>query len=121
MVSCNKNQNSVNQLSGDWTVTEIRMNGVDYNNPGMEFNFDRCKLKNDGYCGLTIKEWSGYSTYAVYNVTHDGKQLNMSFTDGIEHQTYHYKIKKLNNNKVILENMVSGSGAYDRIQLESFE
>lgn len=121
LISCNKNQNSVSQLSGDWNVKEIRLDGIDYINPGMEFSFDRCKLKKDGYCGVTIKEWSGYKTYGVYNVTHNGKQLNISIPDGLQYYTYHYNIKRLNSNKLILENMDPGSGAYDRIELESLE
>lgn len=122
LIGCNKNQHKLNRVAGKWTVTEVRINGEDYQNPLMEFEFDQCKLKNDGFCEVQLKDnWSFSTTYGIYNITHDGKQLNMSFSEGMYVQNYSFRIKRLNDNKLILENLGAEDNTYERIEMESYD
>jgi len=109
--ACNKNQNAVKKLDGNWKATryEVRSNGKtsDYLEIGLSFNyyFDNCKLKQNQYCQLTIDMTNDFTTTTdikLYRVTNYGKALE--FIDPLDNNNItRYTIQKLSSQTVKLK------------------
>jgi hypothetical protein len=121
--SCNKNQRKVNIIEGNWSVDVATLGDVGTIYSGdMIFNFESCKLKKNGYCEFTYEDWwNGDYVSGVYNVTHNGEQLNMTFHYPNGDQPYSFEIKKLNDNRVVLQNIDAETGTFDRLELRAIE
>lgn len=84
LVSCDKNQQAVKKLDGTWRVTETTIdNGqtittTTYSDvsDAETYRFDKCKLKKDEYCNVTITSGNIALPYE-YRVVDDGTKLEV--------------------------------------------
>ena len=124
--ACNKNQNKTNNVEGYWEVTYMEIQGLGgYNYPGTYFNFENCKLREKGYCDMLVTDsWEG-TDGGIYNVTHKGKQLNMTINystpSGIIQQPYSFDLKRLNDQTMVLVNLDPELNTYARLELSKQE
>lgn len=120
--SCNKNQSKTNNIDGYWEVTYMEIQGQggwDY--PGTYFDFKSCKLREKGYCDMTVTDfWEG-TDGGYYNVTHNGDQVNMTISyntqNGVYLQPYSFDLKSLSDSKMVLVNLNAEPNTYSRLEM----
>lgn len=120
LTSCLKkrNQNKTNDIDGYWEVTYMEINGQGgWEFPGTYFDFNACKLRERGYCDMLVSDfWEG--TYSgIYNVTHQGDQVNMTIDYVTYKQPYSFDLKSLSDSRMVLENLDPELNTYSRIEL----
>ena len=110
-------------MEGYWEVTYIEINGQGvWEFPDIYFDFNVCKLRERGYCDLTVSDfWGGTFNNGVYNVTHQGDQLNMTIDYDTYKQPYSFDLKRLSDSRMVLENLDPELNTYSIIELRKEE
>ena len=89
-VACTKPQSAVKALDGQWNVTSMTVSEhgktMDLVTLGLEgeYTFNKCKLKDEEFCDMTVKTTFGGDSStesAVFKVTDNGTKLVMAESD----------------------------------------
>lgn len=124
LTSCLKkrNQSKTNDIDGYWEVTYMEINGQGgYDFPEVYFEFKACKLRERGYCIMNVNDfWEG-NFGGIYNVTHQGDQVNMTIDYGTYKQPYSFDLKSLSDSRMVLENLDPELNTYSRLELRKQE
>lgn len=127
LVGCDKSQNAVKKLDGEWkAITYIYTTGgssVDIlisEGIGLSVDFDNCKLKKDEFCKSTWVFSEAGETDDIevveYRVEGYGTSLELKYID-METELALWDITELSKDKLVLENH-SDSGTSLVITLE---
>ncbi|MFT6503931.1 MAG: hypothetical protein ACJASQ_004069 [Crocinitomicaceae bacterium] len=120
LFSCNKNQRQVIKIDGKWNVKSAEMVGNGTLDPDVIYEFEYCKLKQDGFCEFSIHNFdTDVITSGIYSISENGNKLNLSITDGFGLETRVYDIIKISNRKLILVNSNAPFGEFSRIELRA--
>lgn len=120
LLSCSKQQRTVNKLSGRWEVKKAAITGVGELNTEQIFDFDQCRIRKNNYCDFTLTDLNNNeTTYGSYLLDENGNTVTFLFTEGFQTQVQTYTIEKVNCRKLILVNQTPEQGSFERFDLRS--
>ena len=119
--SCDKNQQVVKTLDGEWKATSWKEDGFEWvvnDSTDITYTFNDCKVKNEDCSGTYAFSYPGFGSLSIpftYNIQSEGTRLNVDFSspdvtdwnnfvitkqtdtqfefNGIDSDAYHYDIK----------------------------
>lgn len=107
LVSCSKDQRTVNKMEGTWELDKIvyaNANGsITDNDPEGTYTFNKCKLRKDDWCTGSFNYTSNDVTFSdnfEYRITNDGETVELR--DDADDNTYDiYTVLDIDKKKVL--------------------
>ena len=106
ITACSKDQKMVQQLEGEWKVTDLKKNGISVDKDkyeGQVYSFEKCKVSK-GPCNGSISQ-HGFSLAFTYKITNDGGKISMTTTFLGSSETMSADIIKHYNKKIIISSL----------------
>lgn len=120
LLSCSKEQRTVNKLSGSWEVRSATITGVGELDTDQIFDFEKCRIRKNNYCSFTLVDRDNQeTTYGSYLINETGDEVTLVFTEGLTTDIHIFAIEKVNWRKLILVNKEPQNGSFERFELRS--
>lgn len=120
LLSCSKEQRTVNKLAGSWEVCSATITGVGELNSDQIFDFEKCRIRKNNYCNFTLVDRDNQeTTYGSYLIDETGNEVTLVFTEGLTTDVHVFTIEKVNWRKLIIVNKTPQNGSFERFEMRS--
>ena len=118
LLSCSKNQRTINRLDGKWNVISAEIQGFGEQNPDLIYEFEYCKQRQADGCDFSVHNFETNEVVrGVFTINDRGNKLSLTVSSVIGFQYREYTITRLSPNRLELTNLMIPQGELSRIPL----